>query len=64
MIFLLVSSLPLANNCTALVLAIIMGLTLSLSAVPTVQNIISGIMLNYTGSFRIGDRVMLGEHYR
>lgn len=61
LIFLLVSSLPLANNRTALVLAIIMGLTLSLSAVPTVQNIISGIMLNYTGSFRIGDRVMLGN---
>ena len=59
--FLLVSSLPLANNPTALAIAITLGLTFSLSAVQTVQNIISGIMLNYTGSFRIGDRVMLGN---
>jgi len=61
LVFLLFASLPLANNRTALALAIILGLTLSLSAVPAVQNIISGIMLNYTGSFRIGDRVKLGD---
>ena len=59
--FLLFASLPLANNRTTLALAIILGLTFSLSVVPTVRNIISGIMLNYTGSFRIGDRVMLGD---
>lgn len=59
--FLLFASLPLANNRTALALAIILGLTVSLSAVPTVQNMFTGIMLNYTGSFRIGDRVKLGD---
>lgn len=59
--FLLFASLPLANNRTTLALAIVLGLTFSLSVVPTVRNIISGIMLNYTGSFRIGDRVMLGD---
>lgn len=59
--FLLFASLPLANNFTALALVIILGLTVSFSAVPTVQNVISGIMLNYTGSFRVGDRVRLGD---
>ena len=57
----LFASLPLANNQTALVVAIIVGLTVSLSAVPTVQNMFTGIMLNYTGSFRIGDRIKLGD---
>lgn len=57
----LFASLPLANNRTALALAIIVGLTVSLSAVPTVQNMFTGIMLNYTGSFRIGDRIKLGD---
>ncbi len=57
----LFASLPLANNQTALALTIIMGLTVSLSAVPTVQNMFTGIMLNYTGSFRIGDRIKLGD---
>ncbi|MCG8343035.1 MAG: mechanosensitive ion channel family protein [Chlorobiales bacterium] len=59
--FALFASLPLANNRTALALAIIFGLTVSLSAVPTVQNMFTGIMLNYTGSFRIGDRVKIGD---
>lgn len=61
LVLVLFASLPLANNQTALALAIIVGLTVSLSAVPTVQNMFTGIMLNYTGSFRIGDRIKLGD---
>ena len=61
LVFLLFASLPLTNNRTILALFIILGLTVSLSAVPAFQNIIAGIMLNYTGSFRIGDRVKFGD---
>ena len=59
--FLLLSSMPLVNNRAALTIIVILGLTFSLSAAPGVQNIVSGIMLNYTGSFRVGDRVRLDD---
>lgn len=61
LLFLLFASLPLANNKTVLAFAIFLGLTASLSAIPTIQNLFTGIMLNYTGSFRVGDRVKLGD---
>ncbi len=54
-------SFPLKNNLALLVFFVLLGLAFSLGAVPTVQNIISGIMLNYTGSLRAGDRIKLGE---
>ncbi len=59
--FLLFSSLPLFNNQASIVIVIIIGLTFSLSAVPSVKNVISSIMLNYTGSFRLGDHVQIGS---
>ncbi len=59
--FLLFASLPLVNNPAALTLIAVLGLSFSLSAVPGIQNIISGIMLNYTGSLRIGDRIRIDQ---
>ncbi|ACF46590.1 MAG: mechanosensitive ion channel family protein [Prosthecochloris sp.] len=58
--FLLFASLPLFKNQASIVIVIIFGLTFSLSAVPSVKNVISSIMLNYTGSFRLGDHVQIG----
>ncbi|RNA64617.1 mechanosensitive ion channel protein MscS [Prosthecochloris sp. ZM_2] len=60
LLFLLFASLPLFNNQAAMILVTVFGLTFALSAVPSVKNILSGIMLNYTGSFRNGDRVGIG----
>ncbi len=61
LLFLFVASLPLASDRTTLALAVILCLTLSIGAIPLFQNVFSGIMLNYTGSFRTGDRVKIGE---
>lgn len=61
LLFLLFASLPLFNNQAAMVIIVVFGLTFSLSAVPSVKNVISSIMLNYTGSFRVGDRVKIGN---
>ncbi len=61
LLFLFVASLPLADDRTTLALAVILCLTLSIGAIPLFQNVFSGIMLNYTGSFRTGDRIKIGE---
>ena len=40
-----------------------MGVLVSLSSSSSLSNIIAGIVLTYTGAFRIGDRVKLGDAF-
>ncbi len=59
--FLLLASLPIFNSPPSLIILVMFGITFSLSAVPSMKNVLSSVMLNYTGSFRKGDQIAIGN---
>lgn len=59
--FLLLASLPIFNSPASLVILVMFGITFSLSSVPSMKNVLSSVMLNYTGSFRQGDHITIGS---
>jgi len=59
--FLLLASLPIFNSPASLVILVMFGITFSLSSVPSMKNVLSSVMLNYTGSFRQGDHIAIGN---
>jgi small-conductance mechanosensitive channel len=55
--------LPASDSPAFAGVSVFMGVLLSLSSSSALSNIIAGIVLTYTGAFRIGDRVKLGDAF-
>jgi small-conductance mechanosensitive channel len=55
--------LPASQSPAFAGVSVFMGVLLSLSSSSALSNMIAGIVLTYTGAFRIGDRVKLGEAF-
>lgn len=55
--------LPASDSAAFAGVSVFMGVLLSLSSSSAISNAIAGVVLTYTGAFRLGDRVKLGEHF-
>ena len=55
--------LPASDSAAFAGVSVFAGVLLSLSSSSAISNAIAGIVLTYTGAFRIGDRVKLGETF-
>ena len=53
--------LPASDSAAFAGVSVFMGVLLSLSSSSAISNIIAGVVLTYTGAFRLGDRVKLGD---
>ena len=55
--------LPASDSAAFAGVSVFAGVLLSLSSSSAISNAIAGVVLTYTGAFRIGDRVKLGDNY-
>lgn len=55
--------LPASDSAAFAGVSVFIGVLLSLSSSSAISNAIAGVVLTYTGAFRLGDRVKLGEHF-
>jgi small-conductance mechanosensitive channel len=55
--------LPASDSPAFAGVSVFMGILVSLASSSALSNMIAGIVLTYTGAFRIGDRVKLGEAF-
>jgi small-conductance mechanosensitive channel len=53
--------LPASDSPAFAGVSVFLGVLISLSSSSALSNIIAGLVLTYTGAFRVGDRVKLGE---
>ena len=53
--------LPASNSPAFTGVSVFMGVLISLASSSALSNMIAGIVLTYTGAFRLGDRVKVGE---
>jgi small-conductance mechanosensitive channel len=54
--------LPASDSAAFAGVSVFMGILLSLSSSSAISNMVAGVVLTYTGAFRTGDMVRLGEH--
>jgi small-conductance mechanosensitive channel len=55
--------LPASNSPAFTGVSVFMGVLLSLASSSALSNMIAGVVLTYTGAFRLGDRVKVGESF-
>lgn len=55
--------LPASNSPAFTGVSVFMGVLFSLASSSALSNMIAGIVLTYTGAFRLGDRVKVGESF-
>jgi len=55
--------LPASDSAAFTGVSVFAGVLLSLSSSSAISNAIAGVVLTYTGAFRLGDRVKLGDHF-
>jgi small-conductance mechanosensitive channel len=55
--------LPASDSPAFAGVSVFMGILISLASSSALSNIIAGIVLTYTGAFRLGDRVRLGDSF-
>jgi small-conductance mechanosensitive channel len=55
--------LPASDSAAFAGVSVFVGVLFSLSSSSAISNAIAGVVLTYTGAFRIGDRVKLGETF-
>ena len=55
--------LPASNSPAFAGVSVFMGVLISLASSSSLSNMIAGLVLTYTGAFRLGDRVQIGETY-
>jgi small-conductance mechanosensitive channel len=55
--------LPASDSAAFAGVSVFMGVLLSLSSSSAISNAIAGVVLTYTGAFRVGDRVKLGDNF-
>jgi small-conductance mechanosensitive channel len=55
--------LPASDSAAFAGVSVFAGVLLSLSSSSAISNAIAGVVLTYTGAFRLGDRVKLGENF-
>ena len=55
--------LPAANSPAFTGVSVFIGVLVSLASSSALSNVMAGIVLTYTGAFRIGDRVKLGDTF-
>ena len=55
--------LPASDSPAFAGVSVFMGVLISLSSSSALSNMIAGIVLTYTGAFRLGDRVKLGDAF-
>jgi small-conductance mechanosensitive channel len=55
--------LPASDSAAFAGVSVFFGLLLSLSSSSAISNAIAGVVLTYTGAFRLGDRVKLGDNF-
>ena len=56
--------LPASDSAAFAGVSVFMGVLFSLSSSSAISNTIAGVVLTYTGAFRLGDRVKLGDDVR
>jgi small-conductance mechanosensitive channel len=55
--------LPASDSPAFAGVSVLMGLLISLASSSSLSNMIAGLVLTYTGAFRLGDRVKVGDTY-
>ena len=55
--------LPASDSAAFAGVSVFMGVLFSLSSSSAISNAIAGVVLTYTGAFRLGERVRLGETF-
>jgi small-conductance mechanosensitive channel len=55
--------LPASDSAAFAGVSVFLGVLLSLSSSSAIANAIAGVVLTYTGAFRLGDRVKLGDNF-
>jgi small-conductance mechanosensitive channel len=55
--------LPASNSPAFAGVSVFMGVLISLASSSSLSNMIAGLVLTYTGAFRLGERVQVGEAY-
>jgi small-conductance mechanosensitive channel len=55
--------LPASNSPAFTGVSVLMGLLISLASSSALSNMIAGVVLTYTGAFRLGDRVRVGDTF-
>ena len=55
--------LPASDSPAFASVSVFMGVLISLSSTSALSNMIAGVVMTYTGAFRLGDRVKLGEAF-
>ena len=55
--------LPASDSAAFAGVSVFIGVLFSLSSSSAISNAIAGIVLTYTGAFRMGDRVKLGDTF-
>ena len=55
--------LPASDSPAFTGVSVFMGVLVSLASSSALSNMIAGIVLTYTGAFRLGDRVKIGEAF-
>jgi small-conductance mechanosensitive channel len=55
--------LPASGSPAFAGVSVFMGVLISLASSSSLSNMIAGLVLTYTGAFRLGDRVQIGEAY-
>jgi small-conductance mechanosensitive channel len=55
--------LPASDSAAFAGVSVFAGILLSLSSSSAISNAIAGVVLTYTGAFRLGDRVKLGDNF-
>ncbi len=55
--------LPASGSPAFTGVSVFMGVLISLASSSSLSNMIAGLVLTYTGAFRLGDRVQIGETY-
>ena len=55
--------LPASGSAAFTGVSVFMGVLISLASSSSLSNMIAGLVLTYTGAFRLGDRVQIGETY-
>jgi len=55
--------LPASGSAAFTGVSVFMGVLISLASSSSLSNMIAGLVLTYTGAFRLGDRVQIGDTY-
>jgi small-conductance mechanosensitive channel len=55
--------LPASGSAAFTGVSVFMGILISLASSSSLSNMIAGLVLTYTGAFRLGDRVQIGDTY-